>query len=121
MPLLHPSQRKSFTISKDTAVFLASQLANGKKLRFQSLANRNWVAKIARTRYGADTKVFVAKDQLFDPANTVEGRDITPGNPHYMNIYCAELSIVAQPQFINPNNSTSYRMAASHAYEGNIW
>ena len=30
MPLLHPKQRKDFTISKDTATWLAGQLANGR-------------------------------------------------------------------------------------------
>jgi hypothetical protein len=102
MPLLHPSQRKSFTITKDTAVWLASQLANGRKLRFQSYANRNWVAKIARTRYGVDTKSYVTKDQLFDPSSTVEGFDIEPGSSHYMNLYCAEMVAISQPAFIKP-------------------
>jgi len=90
MGLLSPSQRKSFTINKDTATFLASKLANGETLRFQSSANRNWVAKIARTRYGVATKVRASKDQLFDPSRTVDGGDLRPGNEHYMTLYVAE-------------------------------
>ena len=107
MPLLHPNQRKSFTITKDTALYLAAKLAgvNGQpeKLRFQSTANRNWVAKLARQRYGVETKVFAAKDQLFNPAMTVEGGDIH--NPysdkHYMTLYCAELDYAAQQRVIH--------------------
>jgi hypothetical protein len=94
MPLLHPSQRKSFTINKDTATFLASKLANGENLKFQSSANRNWVAKIARTRYGVATKVRVAKDVLIDPRYTVEGSDMPDrglaNDKHYMTLYVAE-------------------------------
>jgi hypothetical protein len=94
MPLLHPSQRKSFTINKDTATLLARRLANGENLKFQSSANRNWVAKIARTRYGVATKVRVSKDALIDPRHTVEGKDLPNlgigTDKHYMTLYVAE-------------------------------
>lgn len=116
MPLLHPSQRKSFTITKDTALYLASKLADGRKLTFQSSANRNWVAKLARTRYGVETEVYVSRNQLLDPRYTVEGQDM-PDNgiyneKHWMNVYCAEAT---QPAFIKPPTQ-DYRTLIARPY-----
>ena len=92
----------------------------GKPMRFQSYANRNWVAKIARTRYGVNTDSYVSKDQLFDPANTVEGFDLNPGSEFYMNLYCASLVEVAKPAPVSqPTRSTFAN--SYHGYEGNIW
>jgi len=113
--LLAPNERKSFTIDKDTATYLAAKLARGESLKFQSVANRNWVAKIARTRFGALTSVFTSKDQLLDPRYTVEGRTAPDrgmyNEKHWFNsLYHVKLDVPTQPRYSRPSD-----------YEGNIW
>jgi hypothetical protein len=107
MPLLHPSQRKSFTINKDTCLTLARRLANGENLRFQSVANRNWVAKEAR-KLGAVVDVRVSRDTLINPRYTVEGADLPDlgmGNDkQYMTLYVAERAYAT----VNPSIDRDY-------------
>ena len=64
-------------------------------------------AKLARQRYGVETKVFAAKDQLFNPATDCRGwRYPQPlhGDKHYMTLYCAELDYAAQQRVIPPDH-----------------
>ena len=119
MPLLHPNQRKSFTINKDTALYLASKLAAGQDLAFQSTANRNWVAKLARTRYGVNTQIFVKKDILFSPSQTVEGYDLPNIGAHYMTVYVAKLdkSVAPQPLPTSPTTYSTYVPPMYHRRE----
>jgi hypothetical protein len=111
VPLLHPTQRKSFTIDKPTALYYAARLANGERLCFQSTANRNWVAKLARTRYGVKTKVFAVKDCLIDPRLTIEGKDLpyNGGNEHYMTFYVAERDYAVKLPIVTTPTRRSWR------------
>jgi|SRR5262245_50403786 len=113
--LLNPTERKNFTISKLEAMDLAKKLAYGQttRLRFQSVANRNWVAKLARTKFGANVTVDTTHNQLLDPRYTVEARNM-PNNPYQQNekhwfnsVYKVELA--PMPRRFDPE------------YEGRIW
>jgi len=94
-------ERKSFTINKAEATYLAGEVAKGRKLRFQSVANRNWVAKIARNQYGVNTDVYVSKNQLLDPAYTIEGsasqgRGIAADKHWFDSIYNVEATVLSR-------------------------
>lgn len=65
-----------FTITKEQAETLAESLRHGRgHLLFTNMANRNWVAKIAKQR-GIATRKSSTRNQLLDPRYTVEGSDI---------------------------------------------
>lgn len=128
--LLHPSQRKQFTITKGEATDLARKLAYGDlpSLTFQSYANRNWVAKIARTQFGININSYKVSDQLLDPRYTVEGRN-TPdrgiyNEKHWMTVYKAEVARVPAPVIHKPRTFNSQKpswLSNSYVNEGNIW
>lgn len=63
-----------FTITKEQAEGLAESLRYGGRgsLLFTNMANRNWVAKIARQR-GIQVRKGSTRNQLLDPRYTVEG------------------------------------------------
>jgi hypothetical protein len=117
---------QKFTINEDQCLALAERLADGEDLRFQSVANRNWVAKKARTIFGVNIDVRVSKDQLFDPARTVEGSDLrksdeTYENRHYMTLYVAERAYVTDLPNYTPlrapsPSSTSWPFATGFGY-----
>jgi hypothetical protein len=100
MPVLTPAERKTFTLTKEEAEAAASACVNGARLTFQSLANRNWVAKIVRQKYRGygELSKYTHKNQLYDPRYTVEGSDIPDKGfandyKHYFaSIYCLETS-----------------------------
>jgi len=66
-------QSSPFTITREQAEQLALALVNGGRLTFQVQANRNWVAKIARQKYGVTIYKSSIRGQQLDPRYTVEG------------------------------------------------
>ena len=98
MPVLSPEERKQFTLTTEQAEAAARDCANGAKLTFQSLANRNWVASIVKQKYHLTPSKYVSRGQLYDPRYTVEGSDIPDRGfandyKHYFaSIYCLETS-----------------------------
>jgi hypothetical protein len=65
-----------FTITKAQADLLARQVSLGAKLTFENQANRNWVAKLARTNYRCATIKSSIKGQSLDPRYVVETSDL---------------------------------------------
>jgi len=96
MPVLTPDERKQFTLTQDEAENAARRVANGDRLTFQSIFNRNQVAKIARQSYGVEVVRYTHRNQLYDPRYTVEGSDIPDrgfANDYkhfFASIYCLE-------------------------------
>lgn len=77
MPVLSPDERKSMTLEPSSISELAQSVVNGKKLTFQSLKNRD---AVARELKGYKLHKYTAKNQLYDPRYTVEGSDIPDAN-----------------------------------------
>lgn len=64
-----------FTLTKAEAENLALAVVNGARLTFSNQANRNWVAKICRTKYRLGTYDLVKssiRNQSVDPRYIVE-------------------------------------------------
>ena len=65
-----------FTLTAEEADMWALRASQGSRLTFSNLANRNWVAKIAKNKYRARLVKSSHRNQLYDPRYTVEGAGI---------------------------------------------
>ena len=95
MPVLTPDERKTLTLTREEAEIAVQRIARGDRLTFQSLKNRNWVAKLATGEF-LEVVRYTHKNQLYDPRYTVEGSDIPDkgfANDYkhfFASLYCLE-------------------------------
>lgn len=61
-----------FTITREQAENLARAVTQGASLTFENQANRNWVAKICRTKFRTTVVKSSIKNQSLDPRYVVE-------------------------------------------------